>query len=100
MTTRMVAGHAFRGLVAAGGLGLIVTVVFSFTVPHLYGSALAQAWALGAVAPLYLVGLLAVIVRPDHLSARWLGAAGSLVAVETVGRRLISLVDEVSAAWC
>src|SRR5918995_1696424 len=98
MTTRTVAGHAYRALVAAGGLGLIVTVIFTFTVPHLYGSALAQAWAWGAVAPLYLVGLLAVIVRPDHLSARWLGAAGSLLAVETLLRRVMQL-GEVGVPW-
>jgi signal transduction histidine kinase len=98
MTTRTVGGHAYRTLVAAGGVGLIVTIVFTFTVPHLYGSALAQAWAWGAVAPLYLVGLLAVIVRPDHLSARWLGAAGSLLAVETVARRVMQL-GEVDVPW-
>jgi signal transduction histidine kinase len=98
MTTRPVAGYAYRALVAAGGLSLIVTVVFTFTVPHLYGSALAQAWAWGAVAPLYLVGLLAVLVRPDHLSARWLGAAGSLLAVETVVRRVMQL-GEVGVPW-
>lgn len=98
MTTRTVTGHAYRVLVAAGGICLIVTVVFTFTVPHLYGSALAQAWAWGAVAPLYLVGLLAVLTRPDHLSARWLGAAGSLLAVETVARRVMQL-GEVGVPW-
>lgn len=89
---------AFRALVAAGGASLAVSIVFAFTVPHLYGSTTAQAWAWGAVCPLYLVGLLAVIARPDHLSARWLGAAGSLLAIETAVRRVMQLGD-VAAPW-
>src|SRR5918993_1215950 len=93
-----VAGYTYRALVAAGGACLVVTGVLAFAVPHLYGSAVAQAWAWGAVAPLYLVGLVAVMVRPDHLSARWLGAAGSLLAIETAVRRVMQ-VGEVTAPW-
>src|SRR5918993_211169 len=93
-----VAGYTYRALVAAGGACLIVTGVLAFAVPHLYGSAVAQAWAWGAVAPLYLVGLVAVMVRPDHLSARWLGAAGSLLAIETAVRRVMQ-VGEVGIPW-
>jgi hypothetical protein len=51
------------------------------------------------MAPLYLVGLLAVIVRPDHPSARWLGAAGSLIAIETVARRLLPQLGDLGAGW-
>jgi signal transduction histidine kinase len=98
MAIEAVARYAYRALVAMGGASLIATLVLAFTLPHLYGSALAQAWAWGAVAPLYLVGLLAVLVRPDHLSARWLGAAGSLLAVETVVRRVMQL-GEVGVPW-
>lgn len=94
-----VASYAYRSLVAAGGVGLTAVVVLAFTLPHTYGSTVVHAWAWGAVAPLYLVGLLAVIVRPDHLSARWLGAAGSLIAIETVARRLLPQLSDVSAGW-
>ena len=86
-------------LLAAGGVGLLVTIGAAFAVPHPLGSDVAHAWAWAAVAPLYLVGLLAAVKRPDHLSARWLGAAGSLVAVETVARRLLPQLSDASASW-
>jgi len=99
MAHARVAGHAYRALVGSGGVCLVTIGVLAFTLPHLHGSTVAHAWVWGAVAPLYLVGLLAVIMRPDHLSARWLGAAGALMAIETLGRRLMSLVGDVGIAW-
>jgi signal transduction histidine kinase len=98
MAHAAVAGYAYRALIATGGACLVVTGVLAFTVPHLYGSAVAQAWVWGAVAPLYLVGLVAVVVRPDHLSARWLGAGGSLIAIETAIRRVMQ-AGEVTDPW-
>jgi signal transduction histidine kinase len=99
MTIQAVPRHAYRVLVAAGGACTVLTAVLAFTLEHPYGSTVVQAWAWGAVAPLYLVGLLAVIVRPDHLSARWLGAAGSLIAIETAGRRLLPQLGDLNAGW-
>ncbi len=99
MAKAALAGYAYRALVAAGAVCLLVTGVLAFMMPHLYGSTIAQAWAWGAVAPLYFVGLLAVLAHPDHLSARWLAAAGSLIAIETVARRLLPQLGDVGVGW-
>ena len=99
MAIRAVPLCAYRALVAAGGACAVVAVVLAFTLGHPYGSTVVLAWAWGAMAPLYLVGLLAVIVRPDHPSARWLGAAGSLIAIETVARRLLPQLGDLGAGW-
>jgi signal transduction histidine kinase len=91
--------HGCRVLVVIGGVAVVVAVMFAFAVPHPHGSIVAHAWVWGVVVPSYLVGALAVAVRPGHLSARWLGAAGSLVAIETVARRSMPLVGDVAAGW-
>jgi signal transduction histidine kinase len=53
----------------------------------------------GVAAPAYLVGAFAVWVRPNHLSARWLGAVGALVAIETAIRRVLPLSESVETGW-
>jgi signal transduction histidine kinase len=93
------ARHGYRVLLLAGGVSAIAVVVLAFAVPHALGTTVAHTWIWGVVVPSYLVGAFAVAVRPDHLSARWLGAAGSLMAIETVARRLMPLVDDVAAGW-
>jgi hypothetical protein len=91
--------HGYRALLLAGGIGVAASVILAFALPHELGSTVAHTWVWGVVVPTYLVGAFAAALCPDHLSARWLGAAGSLMAIETVARRLMPLVDDVAAGW-
>ena len=88
-----------RVLLGLGGMSLLGSIIAAFTVPHGLGATVAHAWVWGAVVPGYVVGAFAVVVRPDHASALWLGRAGSLLAVETLARRLIPLAGDVELAW-
>jgi signal transduction histidine kinase len=88
-----------RVLLAVGGISLAGSIVLLLTVPYPRGAIVAHAWVWGAVVPGYVVGAFAVTARPDHLSARWLGRAGSLLAIETVARRLIPLAGDLEVAW-
>lgn len=88
-----------RVLLAVGGISLAASIVVLFTVPYPRGAIFAHAWVWGAVVPGYLVGAFAVTMRPDHLSAIWLARAGSLLAIETVARRLIPLAGDLEVAW-
>jgi signal transduction histidine kinase len=92
-------GRGYRVLLIAGGVCATASVVLAFAVPHELGVTVAHTWVWGVVIPTYVVGAFAVALRPDHLSARWLGAAGSLMAIETVARRLMPLVDDVATGW-
>jgi signal transduction histidine kinase len=91
--------HGYRALLLAGGIGVAASVILAFALPHELGSTVAHTWVWGVVVPTYLVGAFAAALCPDHLSARWLGVAGSLMAIETVARRLMPLVDDVAAGW-
>lgn len=91
--------RGYRSLLLTGGVCVVASVVLAFALPHELGSTVAHTWVWGVVVPTYLVGAFAVALRPGHLSARWLGAAGSLMAIETVARRLMPLVDNVAAGW-
>jgi signal transduction histidine kinase len=91
--------RGYRALLLTGGACVAASVVLAFALPHELGSTVAHTWVWGVVVPTYLVGAFAVALCPDHLSARWLGAAGSLMAIETVARRLMPLVDDVAAGW-
>jgi signal transduction histidine kinase len=88
-----------RALLAVGGISMITAVVLAFAVPHPLGATVAHTWVWAAVVPAYAVGAFAVLMRQDHVSARWLARAGSLQAVETVARRLAPLVGDVETAW-
>jgi signal transduction histidine kinase len=88
-----------RLLMVLGGLGLVAAAVFAFKTPHPLGPAVTHGWVWGVVAPAYLVGAFAVWVRPNHLSARWLGAMGALVAIETAIRRLLPLSESLDTGW-
>jgi len=93
------ARHSSRLLTVLGGFGLVAAAVLAFKTPHPLGSAVTHGWVWGVAAPAYLVGAFAVWVRPNHLSARWLGAMGSLVAIETAIRRLLPLSESMETGW-
>ena len=93
------ARYGSRPLMALGGLGLVAAAVFAFETPHTLGPVVTHGWVWGVAAPAYLVGAFAVWVRPNHLSARWLGTVGALLAIETAIRRLLPLGETMETGW-
>ncbi len=95
MAIGAVTHYAYRALVAAGGVAVVLAIVLAFVREHPLGPTAAHAWVWGAVVPTYVVGVFALAVRPNHLVARWLGAMGSLLALQTAGNNSLGLIHDL-----
>ena len=88
-------------VLAAIGLGAASAALLTPASVHVDASPVAVwTWQLALMVPLYAIGISALALRPTHVTARWMAAAGSWLALATAANRTVPLmVLDAGPVW-